>query len=813
MIMELTRRRANLAVIVAAAAMLVIAAPMAAAAATGSKASAGAAGTLASGRAGIISTVAGGLGGPGAGRTVAVAGPCGVTSDGRNLYFTEGSGNLVRGLDQGTDALTTVAGTGTTILSSPCAMTTDPSGNVVYADTGNNVLRVIAARNGTFYGRKMRAGRSYVIGGSSFTSPDAVAADRHGNLLVGSQTTYQTEDGPEPGTAVVFVLAGARGRFYGQSMVPGHVYPLVGQQCPGASPNGCQAGLGGDGGTALAATLGAQLWGLTTDRSGNVVISDNGNSRIRVVAERTGTFYGLKMTAGHIYEIAGGGTSLGDGGPARLAGLNSPKGVVFDRAGNLIVCDSGNGPARKNGQARNRIRVVAERTGRFYGRRMTAGDIYTIAGGGTSAPSSTGDGGAAVRAKVFQPSGLSLDHDGNLVIADQGQNKLVVLPARTGRYYGQHMTAGHLYTVAGNGSASYSGDGGLATRAELSPFSCLIQSVEFGPCSDPAGLAVGNAGNIVVADSANNRVRVIARRDGVFYGLRMTARHIYTVAGTGVAGFSGDDGLATRATLNRPGGVTVDKAGNILVSDAGNGRIRVIANRTGRFYGRNMITGHIYYLAGGGFSGGGGIPPSKAALEPWGLAIDRNGNVLIAAGGPKVLAEKTGTFYGERMKAGLIYNMSPTYSGGTSLAPLALAVDHAGNVVVASGEPNEIAVIAVRAGTFYGTRMSPDHVYNVAPTVKFGYPSGIAVDAAGNVLIADTLDNRVEVLAERPGSFYGIKMRAGHVYTVAGGGHHRLGDGGPATAAELSTPCGIATYGTGLLVLDDGNGRVREVTG
>ena len=213
--------------------MLVAVAP----AATGAAGARGMASTAAmpqSARAGIISTIGGGLGGPGAGHTIAVDGPCGVTSDGRNLYVTEWSGDLVRRLDQRSDALVTAAGTGASGLRNPCAMTTDPFGNVVYADTGSNVLRVIAARNGTFYGRKMRAGRSYAIGGNSFSGPDAVYADRHGNLLVSSQTTYQSDYGPEAGTAVVFVLAGARGTFYGQPMLPGHVYPLAGQQCPGA---------------------------------------------------------------------------------------------------------------------------------------------------------------------------------------------------------------------------------------------------------------------------------------------------------------------------------------------------------------------------------------------------------------------------------------------------------------------------------------------------------------------------------------------------------------------------------------------------
>ncbi len=792
-------------------AMLVAAAP--ATAAIVGPAAHGLASTAAkpqSARAGIISTIGGGPGGPGAGRAIAVDGPCGVTSDGRNLYLTEWSGDLVRRLDQRSDFLSTVAGTGGTRLHNPCAMTTDPFGNVVYADTGSNILRVTAARSGTFYGRTMRARRSYVIGGNSFSGPDAAYADRHGNLLVSSQTTYQSDYGPEAGTAVVFVLAGARGTFYGQSMLPGHVYPLAGQQCPGSSPYGCPACRTGDGGPALSASFGPQLWGVTTDRSGNVVISDNGNALIRVLAERSGTFYGVTMTAGDIYAIAGGGTGLGDGGPASQAGLNSPKGVTFDRAGNLIVCDSGNAQPRLNHEARNRIRVIAESTGRFYGRRMTAGDIYTIAGGGTSPPASTGDGGLALQARLYQPAGVSLDHEGNLVIADQGQNKLLVLPAASARFYGQHMTAGRLYTIAGNGYASYSGDGGPATRAALSPFACLIQSVEFGPCSDPAGLAVSPNGNIVIADTANNRVRVIAARDGVFYGLRMTARHIYTVAGTGASGFSGDNGPATRAGVTHPGGVTVDKAGNILVAD--DARIRVIANHTGRFYRRHMVVGDIYFLAGGGTAGGNGLPAGNVNLNPWGLVVDRNGNVLIANGGagPLVVAEQTGTFYGQRMKAGRVYGI-PTHQSQTGLYALALALDHAGNIVVASGS-NEIVVFAVKAGNFYGIRMRPEHVYNVTPSTNFGFPSGIAVDEAGNLIIANTLNNRVKVLAERSGTFYGIRMVAGHVYTAAGGGHHDLGDGGRATRAELSTPCGIARYGNGLIVLDNGNARVREVT-
>src|SRR6202030_975559 len=118
------------------------------------------------------------------------------------------------------------------------------------------------------------------------------------------------------------------------------------------------------------------------DGSGNLVIADTGNDRIRVLAETTGTFYGQPMTAGDIYTVAGGGTGgLGDGGPAASAELRGPYGVAVDAAGTLVIADSSN----------NRVRVVAASTGAFYGTSMTAGDIYTVAGNGT--PGYSGDGG------------------------------------------------------------------------------------------------------------------------------------------------------------------------------------------------------------------------------------------------------------------------------------------------------------------------------------------------------------------------------------------------------------------------------------
>ncbi len=158
-------------------------------------------------------------------------------------------------------------------------------------------------------------------------------------------------------------------------------------------------------------------YGVALDAAGNLVFSDNQNWRIRVVAERTGTFYGQAMTAGGIYTVAGNGTFgySGDGGPARHAALDHPDGLIVDGSGSLVFADAGN----------SRIRVVAETTGTFYGRAMTAGDIYTVAGDKTAGYN--GNGGLATRTDLAQPSGVALDGAGSLVIADTGNGRIRVL--------------------------------------------------------------------------------------------------------------------------------------------------------------------------------------------------------------------------------------------------------------------------------------------------------------------------------------------------------------------------------------------------
>ncbi len=369
--------------------------------------------------------------------------------------------------------------------------------------------------------------------------------------------------------------------------------------------------------------------------------------------------------------------------------------------------------------------------------------LSTPAGTGSSSGPS-GNGGRATKA-ALQSCAVAIDHSGNLVIADTLSNTVRVVAAHTGKFYGRSMTAGDIYRVAG-GSTTELGNGGPATKAAL---------------GQPAGVAVDHSGNLVIADTGYDQVRVVAARTGRFYGRSMTAGDIYAVAGNGEAGSSGDRGLATKAELDSPEGVAVDSAGNLVVADTFNSRVRVVAVRTGRFYGRSMIAGDIYTRAGGGTGGlGDGIPATDADLSlPQGVALDGAGNLVIADSVDnlvRVVAATTGSFYGRPMTAGDIY----TVAGSTI-----------------PGSPGD-------GGPATGAYL--------------GRPAGVAVDGAGNLVIADQYNHGVRVVATRTGTFYGQSMTAGDIYTVAGNGTAGFsGDGGTATKATLYTPSDVAVDGAG----------------
>ncbi len=773
--------------------------------------------------AGVISTVAGGVGGPALATTVAIS-PFDVSFGAGHLYIAN-SGS-VRQVNPATDELTTPAGTGVvgplgdggpatraSMATQTRDAVTDRAGNLVVVDGTNDRIRVVAAKTGTFYSQSMKAGDIYTVAGDGTAGysgdggpatgaeldfPTGVAVDAVGNLLIA-----------ETADSRIRMVATETGTFYDQPMKAGDIYTVAGDGTDGYT---------GDGVPAISAEIGAPE-NVAVDAAGNLLIADGDNNRIRVVAARTGTFYDQSMKAGDIYTVAGDGTAgySGDGGPATSAELNGPMSVSVDATGNLLITDN------------DRIRVVAAKSATFYSRKMTVGDIYTVAGDGTIGFS--GDGGRATSAELTGPWNAIVDSSGNLVISDQGNARIRVVAVKTGTFYGKAMTAGDIYTIAGNGSFRFSGDSGPATGAEL---------------DEPLGVTVDPSGNIVFSDTFNERIRVAAATTGTLYGKKMTAGDLYTIAGNGTNGDSGNGGPATSAEVGSPEGLAVDSAGNLLIADTANSKIQVVAAKTATFYGEKMTVGHIYLLAGNGglgYSGDGGPAASASLNFPADVAVDAAGNVLIADTYNcriRVVPVKTGTFYGKRMTAEHIYTIAGDgnagYSGDGGPAtsaglynPEGVTVDSAGNLVIADTYSNRIRVVAEKTGSFYGKKMTAGHIYTVAGEGRRGYsgdggaatkaelalPWGIAVDTSGNLVISDNVNERLRIVAVKTGTFYGEKMTAGDIYTVAGDGTAGFsGDGSPAQGGELKYPTAVAVDRAGnLLVADTDNDRIRMVTG
>jgi hypothetical protein len=276
----------------------------------------------------------------------------------------------------------------------------------------------------------------------------------------------------------------------------------------------------GDGGPANLATL-VGPHAVALDIAGNLYIAD-GNFIREIAATTSGT-----MTVGCIYTIAGNGSTglNGDNGPATSASLGQPMGVFVDANGNVFIADTTNEVIREIGGTNNSS--------------LTAGYIYRVAG--TGAKAYGGDGGVATNASLATPQSIFVDSDANVVIADMDNHRVRQVAGTTAGT----MTAGNMYTLAGNGYVAYSGDGGPASGATMNA---------------PYGMATDGLGNLYIVDTFNQVIREVSVTDG----------KIRTIAGTGTFGYSGDGGLATQAKLNFPYRVTLDHSGN-LQSRCGNG--------------------------------------------------------------------------------------------------------------------------------------------------------------------------------------------------------------------------------------------------
>jgi sugar lactone lactonase YvrE len=283
-------------------------------------------------------------------------------------------------------------------------------------------------------------------------------------------------------------------------------------------------GFSGDGGQATVAMIGKAI-SLALDSEGNVYFADGDNNRIRRV----------DISTRIVTTVAGTGAGLdsGDGGPAVKAGVSKPTGITVDAAGDLYFSSSW-----------SRVRKVNVRTG----------IIETVAG--QFATSFGGDNGPAVDALFWDPVPSAIDRSGNLYIADYENSRVRMVAAATGI----------VTTVAGSGACAMGG---------LPPFNVVVCQSGFsgdgGPATDAAlnhaqSLALDRSGNLYIADTINHRIRWVDASSGL----------IYTIAGNGVNGFSGDGGPASEAEISFPAGVAVDRSGRVYFADENNNRIRVL---------------------------------------------------------------------------------------------------------------------------------------------------------------------------------------------------------------------------------------------
>jgi hypothetical protein len=597
---------------------------------------------------------------------------------------------------------------------------------------------------------------------------------------------------------------------------------------------------------------------------GAVYIAESNQNRIRRIDPRTGI----------IETIAGIGSQgfAGDGGPAAWARFRFPTHAVADTAGNVYVCD----------QSNHRIRKVDSN-----------GIVTTVAGSQTSGYAD----GPALSAKFYYPRSLAVDAAGNVLIAEPFNNRVRYLNVATstvstiagtgqGGFNGDNIPAtqasllsptavwslavgsfliadqannrirkvdqnGVIGTIAGNGTAGFSGDGGQATGAKL---------------SSPSSVSVRADGTIAIVDAGNNRVRIVN-----------SSKVIQTVAGTGTAAYNGDQIPGTQAQLNRPSGIAFAQ-NDCLIADQYNDRLRELANCNGTistlagipdtFTGDGwpalaaVLSGPLdaiedtagnTYIADGnrvrrigtdgiietiagtgdpGFAGDNG-PAVNAMLKfPQRIAFDRQGNLLVLDRGNRRLRRIDGN--GQIVTLAGTDDYHSTGDGGPAVLasfadPIGLAVDPSGRIYIADAAARRVRMIDLtgRIQTIAGTGVSTGSIdgqggnlsddlgdNGPAVTATFIAPSDVTTDALGNIYVTDLSANRVRridsagIIHPLAGTGYGTNQIDG----PGGNAADDLGDGGPPDRASLNTPIGIKVTSDGTIyVADQVNRRIRVI--
>jgi len=388
---------------------------------------------------------------------------------------------------------------------------------------------------------------------------------------------------------------------------------------------------------------------------------------------------------------------------------------------------------------------------------------------GNGVPGFSGDGDLATGASLDDRISVALDPSGNLLIADRNNNRIRRVAAATGI----------ISTVVGNGSFSFSGDGGPAVRAGISP----------------SEVAADTEGNLFITSPFSYRVRRVDAATGI----------ISTIVGDGTAGFSGDGGPATSAILDRPSDVALDTAGNLFIADLNNHRIRRV----------DAVTGVISTVAGNGifgFAGDGGLATSARLWYPHGVALDVAGNLFIgdfSNGRIRRVDAATGiidTVAGNGI-LGFSGDGGPATSASLGKLNGSLALDATGNLFIADWWNTRIRRVDAVTGIITTVAGNGNWGFSgdggPASSARLNSPFGVAVDAIGNLFIADRDNQRIRR----------VDAATGVISTVAGNGTFGFaGDGGPATSARLSKPVDVAVDAAGnIFMADTSSNRIRRV--
>jgi sugar lactone lactonase YvrE len=748
--------------------------------------------------------------------------PDAVAVDAAGDLFIVDLGNVrIREVSAATGDINTIAGNGSTgytgdnnqaanaEFSGPAGIAVNPAGTMVYiGDRGNHVVRLVNLTTGiiTTYAGNGTEGELYQgnvgVGGPATSAelwtPSGVALDSQGNLYIAD--SYNS---------AIWKVTAATGKI---SIVAGT-----------GSPN-----YGGDGGPATSAFL-YYPSGVTVDSAGDLFIADTYNCLIREVNAATGI---ITTVAGNIQtaELGLGGLGEGfyggDGGPATLASLNLPDGVAVDSKGNIYIADTLNNAIRKVAAPDSNLSLPPTNVGSastpqnvslYIGNSLTISSITvaqslgglqeftvgTVSGCATDGVTQVGAGSLCTVPITFHPGYPGLREAPLVVVTSAGTFYFGLSGVGMGPQ--PALLPGVISTVAGTGATGYTGDNGPATSATF-----------YGVYD----VAVDYAGNQYIDDYGNDVFRKVAAATGI----------VTTFAGNGTEGYIGDNGPATSAEFNIDFAAGTDGIGNVYIADTNNNVIRKVNAVTG-----TAVSGTIFTLVGvcctfqgtglQGYNGDGILSYNAELFLPEGVASDGAGNIYIADYGNNRIREVSAATGFISTVAGTGYSAGSGtgvggYTGDNGPAtsaefsgPDAIALDSAGNIYI--GDFFNHVVRKVTAATGIITTVAGDGTEGSsgdngpATSAELGPPTGVAVDAAGDLYITTYGGS---------GPVRKVEAATGIITTVVGGGSgcagqtDSVGDGCGATSANVGAQ-NLRVDGAGnLYIADLSNDRVRKVS-